>query len=43
LIAKGINPKRLTYVGYSDKKPIASNDTPQGRQLNRRVEIHFYK
>jgi OmpA-OmpF porin, OOP family len=34
----GINGSRLTAVGYGEEKPIASNDTAEGRQTNRRVE-----
>jgi chemotaxis protein MotB len=36
-----IPPKRLAAVGFSEYHPIASNDTPEGRQTNRRVEFHF--
>ncbi|HEC69806.1 MAG TPA: flagellar motor protein MotB [Candidatus Omnitrophica bacterium] len=36
---KGINPSRLSAIGYGEYRPVASNDTPEGRQLNRRVEI----
>ncbi|MFA5008318.1 MAG: OmpA family protein [Candidatus Omnitrophota bacterium] len=36
---KGISPERLSASGYGEFKPIASNDTAEGRQLNRRVEI----
>lgn len=36
---KGVSPKRLIAMGYGPYRPVASNDTPQGRQLNRRVEI----
>lgn len=32
-------PQRLSAAGYSEYHPIASNDTPQGRQLNRRVDV----
>jgi len=35
----GIAPSRLTAIGYGEARPIASNDTPEGRQQNRRVEI----
>ena len=35
----GINPKRLTAGGRGEYNPIASNDTPEGRQKNRRTEI----
>ncbi|MCK9254560.1 MAG: OmpA family protein [Bacteroidales bacterium] len=39
LIEKGISKDRLTYEGYAFEKPIASNDTDEGRQMNRRVEF----
>jgi chemotaxis protein MotB len=39
LISKGVDPERLTAAGYASLRPIASNSTPQGRALNRRVEI----
>ncbi len=41
LIEKGINPKRLLSRGYGKRVPIASNDTPEGRRRNQRVEIKF--
>lgn len=34
-----IAANRLQAVGYGDTKPIASNDTPEDRAKNRRVEI----
>lgn len=34
-----IAPRRLAAVGYADSKPISNNDTPEGRAINRRVEI----
>ncbi len=39
LTGKGVTATRFTVVGHGESKPIASNDTPEGRQLNRRVEI----
>lgn len=38
LIGKGINPSRLKYKGYGNTMPIGNNETPEGRQLNRRTE-----
>jgi OmpA-OmpF porin, OOP family len=39
LAAHGIDGGRLTTKGYADTKPVAPNGTPQGRALNRRVEL----
>jgi outer membrane protein OmpA-like peptidoglycan-associated protein len=39
LISKGIKSERLTFVGYGFDKPIATNDTEEGRQMNRRTEF----
>lgn len=35
----GLNPKRLSATGYGEYQPVASNDTSEGQQRNRRVEI----
>jgi chemotaxis protein MotB len=35
----GLEPERLSAIGYSFYRPIASNDTEEGRRKNRRVEI----
>ncbi len=35
----GVEPTRLAAAGYGEFRPIASNDTPEGRSLNRRIEI----
>ncbi|MEW5758571.1 MAG: OmpA family protein [Candidatus Omnitrophota bacterium] len=37
--AQGVRPDRLRAIGYGEFHPVASNDTKEGRQLNRRVEI----
>jgi outer membrane protein OmpA-like peptidoglycan-associated protein len=34
-----VDPSRLTTKGFGASKPVASNDTPEGRQQNRRVEL----
>ncbi|HEY0081135.1 MAG TPA: OmpA family protein [Pyrinomonadaceae bacterium] len=39
LQASGIDPSRLTTVGYGASKPVAGNETPVGRAMNRRVEL----
>lgn len=39
LVQHGIDPTRLVARGYGKRVPVASNDTPEGRQLNRRVEL----
>ena len=35
----GVDPQRLTAGGRGEYNPVASNDTPEGRSLNRRTEI----
>ena len=40
LVDQGVNGQRITSIGFGETRPKASNDTPEGRQLNRRVEIH---
>jgi outer membrane protein OmpA-like peptidoglycan-associated protein len=39
LIKSGISPDRLVSKGYGEEKPISTNDTEEGRQLNRRTEF----
>jgi len=41
LVDKGIVATRLTALGLGEAKPIASNDTPEGREANRRVEFNI--
>lgn len=42
LIAFGVSQEAIKAYGYGDTKPVASNDTEDGRSLNRRVEITLY-
>ena len=39
LKSKGIAADRMTSVGYGETKPVADNETDEGRELNRRVEL----
>ena len=43
LVKKGINANRLESKGYAFDQPIATNDTKEGRQQNRRVEFKVLK
>lgn len=42
LVSKGANPYNIEAYGYGPNDPIATNATPEGRQLNRRVEFTLY-
>lgn len=41
LASQGVSRARLQAYGYGPRNPVASNDTPQGRAANRRVEIEI--
>ena len=41
LIERGVDADDIVVYGYGELRPKASNDTPDGRQLNRRVEINI--
>ena len=43
LVRNGINPKNIAAFGRSFRQPIASNDTEQGRQMNRRTEFKIVR
>lgn len=36
---KSVSPQRLSAVGYGEYRPVAPNDTPEGRAANRRVDL----
>jgi len=38
----GVNRQYLSAVGHADTRPVASNDTDEGRSSNRRIEIILY-
>lgn len=40
---KGIDAGRISVNGYGESRPVDTNDSAEGRQHNRRVEIHFIK
>ncbi len=42
LLLDGVDPKRISASGYAEYKPLATNATKNGREKNRRVELHFY-
>jgi outer membrane protein OmpA-like peptidoglycan-associated protein len=39
LVSHGVDASRLTTAGFGESRPIASNETREGRALNRRVEL----
>jgi outer membrane protein OmpA-like peptidoglycan-associated protein len=39
IIAKGVDGDRIKAVGYGGERPVAPNDTEEGRQTNRRIEV----
>lgn len=42
LVSKGVNSFNVEAFGFGPNNPIASNSTPEGRQLNRRVEFTLF-
>ncbi|ROL57497.1 OmpA family protein [Bacteroidetes/Chlorobi group bacterium ChocPot_Mid] len=43
LTERGIAENRINPIGYGETMPCATNKTPQGRQLNRRIEVEILK
>lgn len=43
ILSKGIAPGRIVSKGYGETVPVATNETDEGRQMNRRVEFKILK
>jgi len=43
LVNKGIESRRVISIGHGKRKPIATNQTPEGHKKNQRVEIRLIK
>lgn len=43
LLKHGVHEHKIVSKGYGSSDPVANNDTPEGRKLNRRTEIHIIK
>jgi general secretion pathway protein A len=41
LVGKGIDPEKIKTIGMGEKNPLLPNTTPEGRAVNRRVEIEL--
>ena len=39
MVGAGMEPKRVSAAGYADTSPVATNDTPENKAKNRRIEI----
>jgi outer membrane protein OmpA-like peptidoglycan-associated protein len=39
IVSKGVDAARIKAVGYGGERPVATNDTDEGRQTNRRIEV----
>lgn len=43
LMKSGVPPERLSALGYGEYQPVESNDTPEGRSANRRIEVNIMR
>jgi len=41
LVGRGVDPERLQAVGLGEGSPVETNDTAEGRQVNRRIEVNL--
>ncbi|BBO67146.1 OmpA family lipoprotein [Desulfosarcina alkanivorans] len=41
LVQRGVQTRRINILGFGESRPVATNATPVGRQMNRRVEIRI--
>ena len=39
LVTNSVSANRLSYEGFGESKPVSDNTSPEGRTLNRRIEI----
>ncbi|TVQ47642.1 MAG: hypothetical protein EA362_06520 [Saprospirales bacterium] len=42
LASRGVSTARMSFTGFGESRPVATNDTPEGRATNRRVEFQLY-
>jgi len=40
LVTRGVSPEAISTTGYGESRPVASNDTEEGRERNRRLELN---
>ena len=43
LVEQGVNPNKISYSFYGSSRPLVSNETLEGRRINRRVEVEILK
>ncbi len=41
IVTEGVHPDRIMVIGYGETQPVTTNETAEGRQQNRRVELHI--
>jgi outer membrane protein OmpA-like peptidoglycan-associated protein len=41
LLSRGVKPAQIATAGAGELQPVASNETPEGRRANRRVQLHI--